>query len=495
MRYAPKIEYIPGSRNHVADALSRAPSGLPSRIDVMLVEELEASTSIIPSIDPMIEEIKEAQQLDAVCQEVQNLIIKGWPTYKTDAHTAVHPYWDVKGHLTQSKGLLLYDQRLVIPSNLRLKLLDRIHQAHQGIVKCQARARRAIWWPGMSKQIKEMVQGCRQCRINSPTPVEPLQPSTLPSKPWIKLGADLFEFQKKNYLLVVDYHSRYIEVRRLDSLSSAFTVDKVKSIFSTHGIPEVVISDNGPQFSSREFQEFAKSYGFQHLTSSPKYPKANGEAERAVGTVKRLWSKTTDPYLSLLTYRATPLENGFTPSEPLMNRLLRTTLPSMPETRVVHKPPNIAEKEQHINLRTMNNYNQRHKATLLPELSQGSPVYVRDTKKQGTVLASVAPHSYTVKTETGVIRRNRSALVDLREEDPVVLEPNAPPPVPMGAEVLSPKANKKANPSGTQAPGTLVAEGSGTSLAHTASPTVPGRFGALSRERRLPRRFDDYLMN
>ncbi|KAF6029052.1 hypothetical protein EB796_012632 [Bugula neritina] len=73
----------------------------------MLVEELEASTSIIPSIDPMIEEIKEAQQLDAVCQEVQNLIIKGWPTYKTDAHAAVHPYWDVKGHLTQSKGLLL----------------------------------------------------------------------------------------------------------------------------------------------------------------------------------------------------------------------------------------------------------------------------------------------------------------------------------------------------------------------------------------------------
>jgi len=119
---------------------------------------------------------------------------------------------------------------------------------------------------------------------------------------------------------VVDYHSSYIEVRRLDSLSSVFTLDKVKSIFSTHGIPEVVISDNGPQFSSREFQEFAKSYAFQHVASSPKYPKANGEAERAVGTVKNLWSKTTDTYLSPLTYRAIPLENGFTPSEVLMNR-------------------------------------------------------------------------------------------------------------------------------------------------------------------------------
>jgi len=216
----------------------------------------------------------------------------------------------------------LYDWRLVIPSNLRLKLLDRIHQAHQGIVKCQAKARRAIWWPGMSKQIKEMIQGCRQCRINLPTLLEPFQPSTLPSKPWIKLGADLFEFQKKNYLLVVNYHSRYIEVRRLDSLYSAFTVEKVKSIFSTHGISEAIISDNGPQFGSREFQEFAKSYGFQHVTSSPKYSKANGEAERAVGTVKRLWSKTTDPYLSLLTNRATPLKKLFTPSELLINRLL-----------------------------------------------------------------------------------------------------------------------------------------------------------------------------
>jgi len=119
------------------------------------------------------------------------------------------------------------------------------------------------------------------------------------------------------------------------------------------------------------------------VTSSPKYPKANGKAERAVETVKHLWSKTTDPYLSLPTYRATRPENGFTLSELLMSRLLRTTLPSMSETRVVHKPPNIAEKEQHINLRTMINYNQRHKATLLPELSQGSPVFFRYTKKTG----------------------------------------------------------------------------------------------------------------
>ncbi|KAF6038901.1 hypothetical protein EB796_002784 [Bugula neritina] len=73
MRYAVEyIEYIPGSPNHVADVLSQVPSGLPSPIDVMLAEELEASTSIIPSMDPLIEEIKEAQQLDAVSRGLES---------------------------------------------------------------------------------------------------------------------------------------------------------------------------------------------------------------------------------------------------------------------------------------------------------------------------------------------------------------------------------------------------------------------------------------
>jgi len=105
---------------------------------------------------------------------------------------------------------------------------------------------------------KKMLQRCRQCRINSPTLVGLLQSSTLLAKPWIKLSKNLFEFQKKNYLLVVDYHNRYIKVRRLDSLFSAFTVDKVESIFSTHRISKVFISDNEVQFSSRKFQEFAR---------------------------------------------------------------------------------------------------------------------------------------------------------------------------------------------------------------------------------------------
>ena len=90
------------------------------------------------------------------------------------------------------------------------------------------------------------------------------------------------------------------------------------------------MSDNGPQYSSYLFSQFAREYGFQHITSSPHFPQSNGEAERAVKTVKNLLKKSKDPYIALLAYRETPLQNDYSPSELLMNRKLRTTLPVLP---------------------------------------------------------------------------------------------------------------------------------------------------------------------
>ena len=357
MRYAPKVEYVQGSQNHLPDALSRAPVDGPSDTDTAFISELNICASSLIMEDPIINRIRDAQSSDPICQEVLKSIRLGWPTYKTDANSAIHPYWDVKGHFTEVDGILVFDQRIVIPSAMQLEILEQIHQAHQGITKCLGRARRSVWWPGMSSQIKSVVQNCRQCKINSPAPVEPLNPSTFPERAWSRVGADLFEFRKQNYLLVVDYYSRYIEVRRLDSLAAAATIDKLKAIFCTHGVPEVMISDNGPQFGCREFGDFARQYGFQHITSSPRYPKSNGEAERAVGTVKRMWAKTDDPYMSLMIYRATPLENGFAPSELLMGRLLRTALPTLPGQHALQKDRGtVMDKERQIKERTMKNY-------------------------------------------------------------------------------------------------------------------------------------------
>ena len=89
----------------------------------------------------------------------------------------------------------------------------------------------------------------------------------------------------------------------------------IPKAFARHGFPEIVVSDNGPQYSSEAFTKFTHEYQFEHVTSSPYHPQSNGEAERAVQTVKRLLKKERDPYLALLSYRATPLECGYSPSE------------------------------------------------------------------------------------------------------------------------------------------------------------------------------------
>ena len=161
---------------------------------------------------------------------------------------------------------------------------------------------------------------------------EPLLITPLPDYPWQMIGTDLFELSGEHYLLVVDYFSRYPEISRLTSTTSAAVITSLKSIFARHGIPETVRSDNGPQYASREFSMFAELYGFQHTTSSPRYPQSNGQAERTVKTVKQMLRQSEDPYLALLNYRATPLPwCKRSPAELLMGRRIRTRVPQLPE--------------------------------------------------------------------------------------------------------------------------------------------------------------------
>ena len=129
---------------------------------------------------------------------------------------------------------------------------------------------------------------------------------------------------------MVDYNSRWIELKLLHQLTSAAVIHQIKSVLAAHDIPDVIVSDNGPQFASSEFARFANDYGFIHVTSSPKYPQANGEAERAVRTVKQLLKKNKDPCITLLMYRATPLQNGSSHAELLMSRKLQTKVSVFP---------------------------------------------------------------------------------------------------------------------------------------------------------------------
>ncbi|XP_062514332.1 uncharacterized protein K02A2.6-like [Corticium candelabrum] len=164
-----------------------------------------------------------------------------------------------------------------------------------------------------------------------------------------------------------------------DTASNA-VIDHLKSIFAHQGIPEEVISDNGPQYASESFKRFAREYMFQHTTSSPLYLQANGEAERAVETLKTLLRKKDDPYLALLNYHSTPLRNGYSPTELLMSRKLRMTVPIV-ETQLQPRAPDWTslEKWEQKNKQAMKEtFDERHKTKELPPLNPGTKGWIPD---------------------------------------------------------------------------------------------------------------------
>ena len=160
-----------------------------------------------------------------------------------------------------------------MPPPLRKTLLNKLHDGHQGITKCRELARQSVWWPGLSKQLEELVLNCRDCLKVQRQRSQPLSPTPLPQLPWQKIASDLFEWKQATYILVVDYFSRYIEIARLNRATATEVINHLKSFFARHGIPETLISDNGPQYASQEFKEFAREYEFRHTTSSPYFHK------------------------------------------------------------------------------------------------------------------------------------------------------------------------------------------------------------------------------
>ena len=161
------------------------------------------------------------------------------------------------------------------------------------------------------------------------------------------------------------------------------------------------------------FSEFAKDYEFQHSTSSPYYPQANGEAESAVGTIKRLLKKAGNPYKALLAYRSTPLQTGYSPSQLLMGRILRTSVPTTREQRQPQIPDlrAVRKRDKKNKKRQKRDFDSHHGARELPPLQPGDRVWIPANEEEGEVQGEVAPHSYQVEQEEGSIRRNRRDLI------------------------------------------------------------------------------------
>ena len=393
MRYSSEVAYVPGNQQTTPDAISRAPVNIPEKTDVMFLEEVEHyatnTVTVLPATEKRLQDICTAQKDDEVCAEVRLYCHEGWPAFMPQIPLLL-VYWESRSHIAIVNDLLLYDERIVMPRCMRLDILKTIHEGHLGISKCRSRANQAVWWPGLSKQIEEMVSACHTCAKVRPEPKETLMSASFPSRPWERVGVDLFELHGKVYIVIVDYYSRWVEHRKLTSLTSEHTIEVLKEVFATHGIPDLILTDNGPQFSAESFAQFTQSYCFTHTTSSPRFPQANGEAERAVKILKEILRKNEDPHLALLTQRTTPLLNGLSPSQLLMGRRLPTRLPVIPSTLL----PGVTGRDLH-NAKTreavqrakqQQQFNSRHRAKDLTPLQPGDNVWVRDQDRYGTVV-------------------------------------------------------------------------------------------------------------
>ncbi|XP_043206059.1 uncharacterized protein K02A2.6-like [Amphibalanus amphitrite] len=338
MRYGFVAEHCPGKQMVVSDLLSRQPLDVDSG-DTRheepgdLEEEVQLYVDAVVSgvlEDAKLEEVKSAQEGDPVLRKVAEVTEKGWPATATEPE--VEKFRSLQDSLSVVSGVLCYGSRILIPESMKRDVLKRIHAGHIGLNKSRQVARESVFWPRLSEDLKNFIEGCDFCQAQRPRQrSEPLIPTPLPESPWRKLGADILEHKGKSYLVIVDYYSRYPEILQLSSITSEQVILKMQSVFARFGLPCELVTDGGTQFTSALFQEFSRECGFVHTVTSPHFPQANGEAERAVRTAKHLL-KQPDPWMALLAYRAAPLHTlGLSPAELLMGRKLRTTVPMLPQ--------------------------------------------------------------------------------------------------------------------------------------------------------------------
>ena len=329
--YQYSIIHRPGQRLGNADGLSRLP--LPSSVKdvpkpydtVLLMERLNTSLVTAAQIRSWIDK-------DPTLSKVRKFIQQGWPD--GDVEEQLSPYARRKGELSVEDRCLLWGTRVIVPPQLQSRVLDEIHEGHPGITRMKSFARSYVWWPGLSSDLENKVQQCQLCQQNRKMPPRsPIQPWEWPQKPWDRIHVDhAGPIQGKMVLIMVDAHSKWIEAHVVPSTSAAATIEKLRVTFATHGLPRTIVSDNGPAFTSSEFQEFTKRNGIEHLTSAPYHPASNGLAERAVQTVKegvKKMSGSLEVRIArfLFKYRVTPqATTGIAPAVLLMGRSLRTHL-------------------------------------------------------------------------------------------------------------------------------------------------------------------------
>ena len=330
--YSYSIKFKKGSLQANADALSRLP--LPDHPQsVPVAPEVIASLEHLSTVPLSAAKLRTLTSRNPILAKVRQFVCSHWPLSLQGQPAEVKPFWNRKHELSVQDDVLLWGSRVVVPDQAQSKVLELLHETHIGTSRMKSLARQFVWWPNMDAAIEQHVKSCATCQMSTKDPpVTPLHPWEWPQAPWSRVHADFAgPFLGKMYLILIDAHSKWMEVHITSAATSAVTINKMKLSFSTLGLPEILVTDNGPAFASQEFAAFVKANGIKHITSVPYHPASNGLAERAVQTFKAAMKKLKTGALEdrvmkfLFKYRITPQSTtGQSPSDLLFGRRLRS---------------------------------------------------------------------------------------------------------------------------------------------------------------------------
>lgn len=420
-KYQLKLKYVPGKYLYIADYLSRYFEKKDQIGEIPDLSELVHSLNIS-------HEKKEIYKIetdkDAVLNKLKAYLNDGWPSRKKEVAESCRFYWKFMNDLVIDDNLVFLNDRIIIPLSLRSEVLNLLHKSHLGIEKTKQRARSLVYWPGLDSDIEDKVGSCSTCQRNRNSNIRDTMIShEIPDRPFHKIGLDIFEYNKSDYLVIMDYYSKFLDITKLSNKTANQVIDKLKTSFCTHGIPREIIADNMP-FGSHNFREFCKEYDIEITTTSPHYPQSNGLAERSVQTAKSILKKCSNDsevWIALLEYRNTPIKNmNVCPAELLMSRKTRSIIPAKDNLYYPQAIPNMKTNIDKNNKNSKKQYNKT--ARCQDNFKQDEIVWYNNFKK-GWELAkiinlSTTPRSYWIELRDGSIYRRNGRFLRHKKSQP-----------------------------------------------------------------------------
>ncbi|KAF0298321.1 uncharacterized protein FJT64_004334 [Amphibalanus amphitrite] len=372
-------------RGHPEEADLHEDSSAEEEVIALLTDEESVLTE---------QDVRTASAADPELQQLRHQIKRGWPSSAKACPVEVQPYFKMRHELwvRNDDVILRGAQQVVVPVQLRRRYLELAHSAHDGIVRMKQALRNLAWWPGINREVEELCRSCERCQhsdavLSQRARPAPMQPVDLPDRAWSKLGMDIVgpingaPATARYAITLIDYRSKWAEVCLTSSTETEDVIKFLSTVWAKEGYPDEIVTDNGPQFTSREFTAYLAARGVKHTKSSVYWPRGNSAVERFNKTFKS-WITDCPPAAfidevrkSLAVYRATPhTTTGKSPSELLHGRQMRLNLPVIqPSTPGADSVASRVRRRQQSNKRSYD----RRRGVTTPRITEGDYVCVR----------------------------------------------------------------------------------------------------------------------